>query len=214
MRTWRTDLRVRWIIESARDTARFVAPSALSVLWSTLILSAPAALAADDAHGGGGNEMMWQAVNLALVLGVLFYFGRKPVVSYFADRRDQINNDLESAASLLSEAEVRNSEIQRRLVDLDSQLEDIRETTRRRAEEESERILAEAHATASRIQSDAAAAAEQELTRAGRVLRAEAAELALELAGSILREQVTDSDRDRLVDEFITRVEPGPEAGA
>jgi F-type H+-transporting ATPase subunit b len=217
MRTRREEREVRRIIEPGRAITRFIATLhivAPLALFAPLVLSVPAALAADEPHGGGGSEMMWQAINLAIVLGVLFYFGRKPVVSFFADRRGQIKTDLESAANLLSEAEARNAAIQRRLVDLDSQLEDIRETTRRRAEEESERILAEARVAADRIQTDAAAAAEQELLRAGRLLRAEAAELALELAGSILSEHVTDSDRDRLLDEFITRVEPGSEVGA
>ena len=39
-------------------------------------------------------------------------------------------------------------------------------------------------------------------------LREEAADLALELAAKKLQSGVTESDRDRLVDEFITRVQP------
>ncbi len=184
----------------------------VALAWGLALCALPLpAFAAGDA--GGGNALFWQAVNLAIILGALIYFARKPVTEFFSTRRAQITSDLESAASLLSEAETRNSEIQRRLVDLESQLEEIRETTRRRAEEESERILAEANKTAARIQADATAAVEHELHRAQRALRAEAADLALELAGQLLREQVTDSDRERLLDEFITRVEPGPEAG-
>ena len=82
------------------------------------------------------------------------------------------------------------------------------EISRRRIEEEAERILAEANATAERIRNDAQVAADQELRRAQRRLREEAADIALDLAGTILREQATDADRERLMDEFITRVEP------
>ena len=80
-----------------------------------------------------------------------------------------------------------------------------------RAEEESERILAKAREAAARIKSDALEATSQELLRARRELRAEAAGLAVELAGEILKEQVGDADRQRLLDEFITRVEPRSE---
>jgi F0F1-type ATP synthase membrane subunit b/b' len=38
-------------------------------------------------------------------------------------------------------------------------------------------------------------------------LHEEAADLAVELAGSLLAEQVTDADRERLVTEFIERIE-------
>jgi F-type H+-transporting ATPase subunit b len=174
---------------------------------STLLLAAPALAASEG--GDPMKEMFYQAINLVLVLGLIGYFARKPVTAFFAERREQISSDLDSAAELLSEAETRNRELQRRLVDLQSEIEEIRETTRRRAEEESERILAEANKAAERIQNDAAAAVGQELQRAQAALRAEAANLALEVAGEILREQVGEGDRERLVDEFITRVEPG-----
>ncbi|MBW2230379.1 MAG: F0F1 ATP synthase subunit B [Deltaproteobacteria bacterium] len=170
------------------------------------------ALASDDAQGGGSRELLYIAINLVILLVVLVYFARKPIQEFFAGRREQIQGDLDSAAELLSQAEQRNSEIQRRLIDLQSQIEEIHETTLRRAEEESERILAEAGKTAERIQADAASAVDQELLRAQRELRAEAADLALKMASEILREQVTGGDRERLLDEFITRVEPGSEA--
>ena len=149
----------------------------------------------------------------SFVLAVLIFFARKPVKDFFAERRGQITNDLESAAELLSQAETRNAELSRKLVDLNTQIEEIKETAQRRADEESERILADAHRTAERIRSDATAAIDQELSRAQRELRREAADLALELAAGILEDQVGDADRDRLVDEFITRIEPGAEAG-
>lgn len=160
------------------------------------------------------REFLLQGANLAIVLGVLFYFARKPILEYFATRRADIKKDLDSAAELLAAAEQRNSQIQRKLVDLESQLEEISETSRRRADEESERILAEARKTAERIHADAKIAAEQEFVRARRVLRAEAAELAVELAAELLQQNVSQSDRERLLDEFITRVEPGPGAAA
>jgi len=174
------------------------------------LVSATPALASSEG-GGGASELIFQAINLALILGIIVYFARKPAIAFFTDRRQQISGDLDSAAELLSEAEARNSELQRRLIDLQSEIEEIRETARRRAEEESERILAEANKSAERIQTDAAAAIAQELQRAQSALRAEAAGLALELAGRILDEQVGEGDRERLLDEFITRVEPGPD---
>ena len=85
----------------------------------------------------------------------------------------------------------------------------LQSQARERAEEESQRILAEAQRSAERIQSDASAAIDQELLRAQRDLRAEAAALAVDLAAEILSQQVGDADRERLLDEFISRVEGG-----
>ena len=157
------------------------------------------------------KETIYQGVNLLLLLGVIFYVVRKPTREFFAARRDRIKGELEEAADLLTRAEQRNSELQRRLVDLSSEVEEIRENAARRAEGEAERILADARAAADRIRRDAQAAVDQELRRAKTELRAEAADLALELAARKLTDQIGEPDRERLVDEFITRVEAAPQ---
>jgi F-type H+-transporting ATPase subunit b len=153
-------------------------------------------------------QFFFQALNLAILLGVLVYFGRKPIKGFLADRRDQIKGDVDQAAALLEAAETRYAEWQRRLIDLDSESETIRNDGRRRAEEEAQAILAEAQAAAERIHRDAESVVEQELRRAKARLRDEAATLATELAERILKEQLGAADKERLMDEFITRVEP------
>lgn len=159
-------------------------------------------------------DLIYPALNLALLLGVLIYFGRKPVREFFRDRRAQIRADLETAAQLRTEAEDRCADLQRRLVNLDGEIESIRQLARERAESERTRILTDAEATAERIRADARAAIDQELRRARVQLREDASDLAIELAGERVREQITDSDRDRLLDEFIDRIESGADARA
>ena len=170
------------------------------------------------AWAAGGEEsissLLYQALNLLILLAVLFYFARKPALEYFATRRADVKRDLETAGELLAEAETRNAEIQRKLADLQSETEEIQENSRRRADEECERLLAEARRQAERVQSDAEVAAEQEFARARRALRAEAANLAAEIADRLVKEKIGDSDQERLLDEFITRVDSSPAAKA
>jgi F-type H+-transporting ATPase subunit b len=177
------------------------------------VLVSGVAVAAGGEHKSEAEvmkEVIFQGINLLILLGVLFYFGRRPIAEHFATRREGIQDELKQAAELLDKAEQRNSELQRRLIDLSSEVEEIRETSNRRAEAEAERILSDARSVADRIRRDAQAAVAQELRRAQSELQKEAAELALELAGQKLSEQIQPSDRERLVDEFITRVEPNP----
>jgi len=190
-------------------------------LASSLLLGLMVMLVSSMAIASGGEEkssevvikeMIYQAVNLAILLGVLFYFGRKPISDFFETRRSGIQSQLSQAADLLSAAEQRNSELQRRLVDLSTEVDGIKNLAGERATEEADRILADARKSAERIRSDAKASISQELRRAQSQLREEAADLALEVATVKLEAQVSESDRDRLVDEFILRVEPG--AGA
>jgi F-type H+-transporting ATPase subunit b len=180
-------------------------------LLAFIVLAPASALAA----GGGGEsplwDLIWRVVNLVLLLGVLFFLARKPLLAFFQDRRERIHGEIQSAAQLRKEAEERYAKWQRQLVDLDAELERVRATARERAEAERERILADAHAAAERIRSDAHVAVEQELRRARDQLREEAAALSIQLASELLQAQVTDTDRDRLLDEFISKIEqPSP----
>ena len=184
--------------------------------WSGILFVLVGLTLSSVAHaaGGGGEghdpvrEAMFQGLNLLIIVGLIVYFGRGPISEFFKGRREGIQSDLSEASELLTAAEQRNAELQRRLVDLTGEVEEIREGASRRAEEEAERILAEARATADRIRSDAQAAVDQELRRAQAALRDEAADLALEMAAKKLSDTVSESDRERLMDEFITRVEP------
>lgn len=181
-----------------------------AAILAVLVASAGPALAAGEGGGGGIGDLLYPALNFVILIAVLVYFGRKPIRAFFAERRAQIQDDLKRAAELRAEAEARYAKWQRRLVDLDAELEGIRVAVRERAEAERERILEEATASADRIRNDARAAVEQELRRARVKLREEASELAIEIAGERLREQVSAGDRDRLFDEFVERIEGAP----
>lgn len=192
-------------------SAERIQPRLCSLLGVALVAfgSAEPAFASEEAHAGGGlQELLLHFLNLAIVVGALVYFARKPVRDFFEARRGQIQTDLKDAAELLAQAEARYGEWQRKLIDLERDSQVIRNDGRRHAEEEAATILAEAHAAAERIQRDAEAAVEHELRRAQAELRREAAGLATEMAERILRERLVDTDRERLMDEFITRVEP------
>ena len=170
------------------------------------------ALAAGDAEGE--SDLLVRVINVALLLGVLWLVARKPIQAFFGDRRDGIVGEVEAAAKLRAEAEERHARFQRKLADLDADLDEIRRGAQDRAEVEKLRILEEARAAAERIRTDARAAVDQELRRAREELRKEASDLSIELAGGLLRNQVDDTDRERLMDEFITAVErPAVAAG-
>jgi len=174
---------------------RFAAASLL------ILLALPASASEDSA--AGMQTFIWPAVNLVILFAVLVYFARKPLRAYFDKRRSDIQGQLQAAADQLAKAETSYAKWQRRMIDLETELDEIRATSRQRAEAERERIIGDARASAERIQREATAAVALELRRAREILREEAARLAIELAGERLAREVTDADRDRLIDEFI-----------
>ncbi|NNL66078.1 MAG: ATP synthase F0 subunit B, partial [Myxococcales bacterium] len=152
-------------------------------------------------------------VNLILLFGVLVYFAREPISSFFRARHSQVKTDLDSAAGVLSDAEARLAEWQARADRLDAEIADIKRVAVERAGAESKRILADAEVAAERIRNDAGAAVNQEVARAREALRAEAATLATKLAAELLQSQVNEDDQRRLVDEFVARIEDDGNTG-
>jgi F-type H+-transporting ATPase subunit b len=183
------------------------------VAAAALLLVALPAGAESESHGAT-RDLLFSALNLALLLGVLVYFARKPISDFFEDRRRRIQAELEAAKNQGAEAEARYAKWQRRLIDLESELAGIRETSRQRAAAEREHILADAAAGAERIRREALETVDQELRRARAQLRQEAADLAVELASEALRRQVSSADQDRLLDEFVAAIERAPASGA
>lgn len=180
--------------------------------WAVALLVAavPAVAFAEEGAAEEGRELLtlfWQAVNLAILIGVLLHFAREPIRNFFAERRDTVAHDIDSAANVLSDAESRLAEWQARADRLDAEIEEIKEAARRRAAAERDHILADAEATAERLRNDAHAAIDHEVARARSALRAEAADLATRLAADLLRTNVTEADQRKLVDEFVARVE-------
>lgn len=195
-------------MRSVRAAATAILPITVSPIVSILLAAAPALASGDGDEGPASiGDLIYPVVNFLILLGVLVYFGRKPIQTFFGERRESIQSDLESAAALQREAEEQYSQWSRRLVALEDELQEIRTTARERAEREREHILSDARAGAERIRNDASNAITQEVRRAKALLRDEASELAVELASGMLRDNVNDSDRARLLDEFIERVE-------
>ena len=179
-----------------------------------LVLVLAASPAAASEEGGGLMDFVWEAGNLLLLLGVLVYLGRKPVLNYLSERRQRIQDNLANSERLLTEAKARLAEWTQKTGQLDVEIEELRQMARERAEQERAQILEDARLTAERIKRDAASGVDREVERAKQELRDEAADLSVELAGKLLQEQVTDGDRDRLVDEFVAEIEAGSKAPA
>jgi F-type H+-transporting ATPase subunit b len=174
---------------------------------AVVLLSAVALPALASGGEDAGSGMIWHVLNFGVLLAVLVVVARKPIVGFFADRREEITDDIDKAGALLDEATARHNEWQGKIVKLEAELETIRAQARHWAEDERDKILADARATAERIKREATASIEQEIRRAKDELAREASELSLELAAKLLREQVGEGDRDRLMDEFISSVE-------
>lgn len=179
---------------------------ALVLLLAALLLCLPA-LAADE-HGDDGhsNVTLWKAVNFTLLFGALYWLLRKPAKKYFASRSAGIREGIEEANRARLEAEVRATEMDRRLGNLEQEINNLREGAREEMAAEDARLEAETGRAIARMQ----AAAEQEIASATnhsrKQLRAYSAELATELARQKVRERMTPQVADSLMTVFASNL--------
>jgi F-type H+-transporting ATPase subunit b len=177
-------------------------PVCLLLTAAVLLLPAPG-LAAEE---GGVLLQIGKIFNLGLVVGVLVWVGRKPLVEFFRNRTQSICEQLDEAQQARQEAEARLAEMRDRMRNLDRELKEIRSASEREAQAEYERLVAEAERDAEKI----VARARQEIdgmTRAAQLeLKAHAAELSVRLAEEKIRAEITDEDRARLFGKFVRQL--------
>ena len=174
---------------------------------------APVALAAEALAAGGeaADGPNWamlglQALNVGILGFVLVRYAGPALRDYFQNRSQQIRQSIEGAQQRLREAEAKIAELRERLDAFERESGDLVAGVAEAAEAERARMQDRARATAERIREDAKRVADSEIARARQALRAEAARLATEIAGELLREESTDEDDTRIVAEFTDKI--------
>lgn len=178
-----------------------------------LLLAASGVHAASEAHeaaGGAHAPSLWllgvQVLNAAILLFILVRFAGPALRDYFQSRSQQIRESIEGAQAQLREAEAEIAELRGRLEAFEGESGLLVEAAAEAAEGDRARMLERASATAQRLREDAERVADAEIVRARQALRAEAARLATELAGQLLREEATREDDARMVGEFVDKL--------
>ena len=157
---------------------------------------------------GGNIEMAyWVSVllNFAVIVGVVFWAGRKYLPSWFSNRTAAIQKAMQEAQKASEEARRKLAEIESRLMKLDGEIGQMRDAAEREAAAEEVRIVAATEQEARKI----AASAGQEIDAAAKAARRElvalAADLAVGLASKQIRvDQVTD---ESLVGSFARQLD-------
>ena len=166
------------------------------------------ASASGDAQDKPGfHNIIFQALNLAILLGVLVHFFKTPVKRAIAGRSALVAKDIDEAGRLLAEAQARLQLYEARLSAFAAESEAMLLDFRRQGELERDRLIADAEADAERVRREAERTAQSEIDRAKARLEAEIVRLSVEAAGRLVREKMGPADHRRLVGEYLARLE-------
>ena len=181
-------------------------------LLSAVLLLATAAAAAGAEQAGGHSagipwwEIFKQAVNFAILVGVLVYFLKKPLSTFLKDRSELLRKSIDDAAKARAEAQGKLSAIEARVSRLQEEVAEMNRRMDAEADEEARRIREAAQAEIERLRKQSEFAADQEVKKAREELRREAAALSTRAAEEIVRKAITPEDQERLVRENIEKI--------
>jgi F-type H+-transporting ATPase subunit b len=173
-------------------------------------------LATEAAHavesGGFGlnfNVLETNLINLAIIIGVLFYFGRKVLVNILEERRSRIAEEIREAEKRQKDAAAALADAQQKLAKAQAEAEQIRAAAEANAQAAREAILAQAAKDVERLRETAAQDLDVARERAIAELRERIAAMAVERVESQLRAHLDDSAQHQLIDRSIAIVGGG-----
>ena len=174
----------------------------------------PHAAAADNSitgpHGALSpaklKDFMWRIMNFTALAIILLKFLKNPLVDALKGRKQSIAAEFEDLEARRSDAEQEYKEYESKLAGIDDELKQMVETAISQGQKEKERIIAEAEKAAENIQRQAEMAIQGEITEAKRRLKDDITEQAALMAEEIIKKNLQDSDQEKLVEDYLTKV--------
>ncbi len=181
----------------------------------------PAQHGAEPAHGEHGShgptDINWtdfgnkeqpayatQLINFAVLLGIFYLFGKKPILEGLKSRRTAVAKEIEEAQRMKKEAEDRAKVYQAKLESLEAELATAKAALVEAGKGERDRIIKEAQEKAERMVRDAKELLVQEAKQVQQDLVRETVEIAMTAAEEILKARITSADHDRLADDYLS----------
>ncbi|KPQ39155.1 MAG: F0F1 ATP synthase subunit B [Phormidium sp.] len=145
-------------------------------------------------------------INLIIVIGVLYYFGRGFLGKILSERRNTIETDIKEAEQKASKAEADLKTAQANLEQAQAQAERILAEAKERSETVKRQIQDETRAEIERLKASSAQELQSDESRAMAQLRQRAVELAVDEAQTYLRDRLNSEDQQKIIDRSISLI--------
>lgn len=159
----------------------------------------------------GGNVFNWRyvfehTVNLVILLGVLVYFLKDSVRNFLVERKGSISSEIDHAQHTITEAKSKYEEYAQKLKGIEDEINNIKESIVKQGQTEREEILRQASIASENIKKEAQETIEFEAARAKQEIQSEVVTLALAIAEKVIKENLSENDKQRFVDDFTNNV--------
>lgn len=179
----------------------------LSMIGISLTLASLAFGAEEAAHGAEWKEWLWKILNFGILVFILVKFLGKPFKNFLRQRTELIEKTLKEAREAKELAAKALAEVEERLKSKDKEIQEIISISERSARTEYDQLIKQGEEMREKVIAQAKTNIDYELKAAIDTIRAEAVEIAMELAEKKLRERLSEAEQIRLIEESLSKVE-------
>ncbi len=172
------------------------------------MLTEAVGLLASETKGFGLNFDILETnlINLVIIIGVLFYFGRGFLGDKLKDRREAIEKAITDAEARQKKASAGLAEQQQKLQMAKKEAERIKAEAQKNAESAREAVMAQSAKDIERLKASAAQDLSSQQEKVMQDLRKRVSAMALDKVRSRLPEALNDGVQTKLVDQSISQL--------
>lgn len=162
-----------------------------------------------EGHEGGADQwkgFAFKTLNAVLIIGFLVWMLAPKIKDFFAGRRHEIKESLETTTVQKADAEKQYREYAEKIDKASLEIDGIFDMIKAQGDVEKQKIIEDANKVAQKMKEDAQARIEQELKKASGQLRSEAVALSVQMAEEILKKNITAQDHEVMVKEYMDKV--------
>ncbi len=182
----------------------------LTLYWALL----PVGAAFASSSGGEGEHhsvfeaYFWPVINFLVLIGLLYILLKKmDIRGYFKKRTELIEKSLQEAREAKELAQKALEEVEEKLKVKDREIEAIIDAARISGAKEKAKLEDEGEKLKARILEQAKTNIDYEVKTAKEEIKAEAVDIAMELAEKKLKEKLTKEEQLKLLEESLRKIE-------
>lgn len=185
----------------------------LTTLFNIILLNGTTSLAfaaeeASSPHAVNAlNDIVYPWINFIILLSLMIYFIRKPAKEFFLARSQKVAQEIEQAAHEKHDAEAKYLNYDRRLKNIESEMDTLLQSLKKEGELARQKIMDEAQNSSKRIEETTHWIVNQEIRKAKEDLKKKSVEIIAQKAQQLVKENIQASDRGPLLDKAINKLE-------
>jgi F-type H+-transporting ATPase subunit b len=151
-------------------------------------------------------DLIMRYLNFGILLFLLIRFGRKPLMNFLRQRKEELQKEINRAEEKRKEAKANVEEVHRQIDESAARLEEIKQKIIKQGEIKKQLIIQNAQQESKILLQEAKRRIDSQILKARKTLQAQMIDEAMEIVFEKLPRQITEEDNQKFLDQYLKRV--------